>query len=424
MWSGPRRSCGSGPGCAGPTAGRWCARSRSTDRPAAGLGVVDQLRQLAGELGALVGQRHGEGRDEAGQQDEDDEEDEQAWPATGAGRRVTLRCTQPTTRVERHGEEGRRRRATPGSARTSTSRNRTTTVARTMPMLAAMVRTGTCSRVRDGERDMRLAYPHGRTSIRLPRRVVTGLPDGYVPCHAPDPPPCSPDAVMTDARTSVVVITRDRREQVVRTLARLPSCPSGPGGAGRQRLHRRHRRRRPGARTRRSPCSPSRQRGARARTVGVAARRRRRSSPSPTTTPGGLPGDLARAVDRSLRAHPRLALLNARILVGPEERLDPVCAEMAASPLAPRPTCPAPPLLGFVACAALVRTEAFAAGRRLRPGGPLPRRGGAARPRPRRGRLGPGLRRRRRPSTTTPRRSGAAPTSARPRSGAAGCSRR
>ena len=72
------------------------------------------------------------------------------------------------------------------------------------------------------------------------------------------------------------------------------------------------------------------------------------------------PGDLARAV-RIMRAHPRLAVLNARILVGPEERLDPVCREMADSPLGTPPDLPGPALLGFVACAAVVRTEAFAA---------------------------------------------------------------
>ncbi|TKJ28874.1 glycosyltransferase [Blastococcus sp. CCUG 61487] len=69
------------------------------------------------------------------------------------------------------------------------------------------------------------------------------------------------------------------------------------------------------------------------------------------------PGDLARAVE-IMRAHPRLAVLNARILVGPEARLDPVCAEMARSPL-PADDLPGPALLGFVACAALVRREAF-----------------------------------------------------------------
>ncbi|WP_409331550.1 glycosyltransferase family 2 protein [Trujillonella humicola] len=72
------------------------------------------------------------------------------------------------------------------------------------------------------------------------------------------------------------------------------------------------------------------------------------------------PGDLARAA-AIMRDHPRLAVLNARILVGPEERLDPVCAEMAASPLGTEPDLPGPALLGFVACGAMVRTEAFLA---------------------------------------------------------------
>jgi GT2 family glycosyltransferase len=62
-----------------------------------------------------------------------------------------------------------------------------------------------------------------------------------------------------------------------------------------------------------------------------------------------------------LRAHPRLAVLNARILVGPEERLDPLCTEMAASPLGTPPDLPGPALLGFIACGAMVRTEAFTA---------------------------------------------------------------
>ena len=72
------------------------------------------------------------------------------------------------------------------------------------------------------------------------------------------------------------------------------------------------------------------------------------------------PGDLARVVE-ILRAHPRLALINARILVGPEERLDPVCSEMADSALGTAPDLPGPSLLGFVACGSVVRTEAFQA---------------------------------------------------------------
>ncbi|WP_345771074.1 glycosyltransferase [Geodermatophilus normandii] len=72
------------------------------------------------------------------------------------------------------------------------------------------------------------------------------------------------------------------------------------------------------------------------------------------------PGDLARAVS-IMRASPRLAVLNARVLVGPEERLDPLCPELAASPLGTPPDLPGPRLLGFIGCAAMVRTGAFLA---------------------------------------------------------------
>ena len=99
--------------------------------------------------------------------------------------------------------------------------------------------------------------------------------------------------------------------------------------------------------------------GAHARTVGAA----RAGTPFVAFADDDswwAPGDLARAVE-ILRAHPRLAVLNARILVGPEERLDPVCAEMAASPLGTPADLPGPSLLGFVACGAMVRTDAFTA---------------------------------------------------------------
>jgi GT2 family glycosyltransferase len=98
--------------------------------------------------------------------------------------------------------------------------------------------------------------------------------------------------------------------------------------------------------------------GARARTVGVE-RAGTEFVAFADDDSWWAPGDLARAVDL-LRAHPRCALVNARILVGPEERLDPVCAEMAASPLAPPVELPGPAVLGFVACAVIVRTAAFA----------------------------------------------------------------
>jgi GT2 family glycosyltransferase len=99
--------------------------------------------------------------------------------------------------------------------------------------------------------------------------------------------------------------------------------------------------------------------GARARTIGAE----RAGTPFVAFADDDswwAPGDLARAAG-IMRGHPRLAVLNARILVGPEERPDPVCTEMAGSPLGTEPDLPGPSLLGFVACGAMVRTEAFLA---------------------------------------------------------------
>ncbi|MGY1601524.1 glycosyltransferase family 2 protein [Geodermatophilus sp. SYSU D00815] len=101
----------------------------------------------------------------------------------------------------------------------------------------------------------------------------------------------------------------------------------------------------------------ARNEGARGRTLGVA-RAGTEFVAFADDDSWWAPGDLARAV-KIMQAHPRLGLLNARILVGAEERLDPVCAEMAASPLGTPDDLPGPALLGFVACAALVRTAAF-----------------------------------------------------------------
>jgi GT2 family glycosyltransferase len=69
-------------------------------------------------------------------------------------------------------------------------------------------------------------------------------------------------------------------------------------------------------------------------------------------------GALARSVEL-FDAHPRLGLIGARILVGPEEREDPTTAVMAASPLRPPPGLPGPAVLGFLACGAVVRRSAF-----------------------------------------------------------------
>lgn len=70
------------------------------------------------------------------------------------------------------------------------------------------------------------------------------------------------------------------------------------------------------------------------------------------------PGALDRAADR-LDACPRLALLAARMLVGIDEQLDVTSAQMATSPLPADPALPGPPVLGFMACAAVVRRDAY-----------------------------------------------------------------
>ena len=59
-----------------------------------------------------------------------------------------------------------------------------------------------------------------------------------------------------------------------------------------------------------------------------------------------------------LDAHPQLGVPAARTLVGPAGEPDPLNAEMGASPL-PRGALPGPRVLGFLACACVVRRAAF-----------------------------------------------------------------
>lgn len=58
-------------------------------------------------------------------------------------------------------------------------------------------------------------------------------------------------------------------------------------------------------------------------------------------------------------AHPSLALINARILVGPECRLDPISVEMGDSPVPDRHGLPGTVLLSFMAGAAIMRKAAL-----------------------------------------------------------------
>jgi GT2 family glycosyltransferase len=68
------------------------------------------------------------------------------------------------------------------------------------------------------------------------------------------------------------------------------------------------------------------------------------------------PGALARS-EALFAANGTLGLIAARVLVGAHQRVDPVCLEMRESPLPASAT--GPSVLGFVACGAVVRRDAF-----------------------------------------------------------------
>src|SRR5699024_6289246 len=70
------------------------------------------------------------------------------------------------------------------------------------------------------------------------------------------------------------------------------------------------------------------------------------------------PGALERAAD-AFDAHPRLGLVAAAILVGDEERADPVNRKLLESPLGWADDLPGPRVMGFLACACVVRRTAF-----------------------------------------------------------------
>ncbi|GIJ47572.1 glycosyl transferase [Virgisporangium aliadipatigenens] len=160
---------------------------------------------------------------------------------------------------------------------------------------------------------------------------------------------------MPDAIT-IVLATRNRAARLGATLERLRALPGRPpvivvdnastdataavaAGAGARVLRMR------------------RNAGATARNVGV------RAADTPLVAFADddswwAPEALVRA-RAHFASHPRLGLLAARTLVGPQERLDPVSAQLAAAPLGTAPDLPGPSVLGFLACAAVVRREAF-----------------------------------------------------------------
>jgi GT2 family glycosyltransferase len=163
-----------------------------------------------------------------------------------------------------------------------------------------------------------------------------------------------------DARTSVVIVTRNRRDGLLHTVDRHRALPERPpvvvvddastdGTAGAVRA------RHPDVELIRLERSA----GAAGRNAGIAAVQTPYVALSDDDS-WWAPGALRRAADL-LDRHPRLAAVNAHILVGPQEREDDISHEMAASPLPRAPDQPGAPLLSFVGCAVVLRRDAVLA---------------------------------------------------------------
>ncbi|MGP4113608.1 glycosyltransferase family 2 protein [Streptomyces sp. 4N509B] len=166
-----------------------------------------------------------------------------------------------------------------------------------------------------------------------------------------------------DESVTVVVITHDRRAEVLRTLDRLAGLPERPrvvvtdNGSrdGTGEAVARHARHRPGVRLLR----PGANLGALGRNLAV----RYVATPYVAFCDDDTwwePGSLARAA-ALLDAHPTVAAVTGRIVVEPGGAEDPIVAELRDSPL-PRPEAlPGPALGSFLAGATVLRVDAFRA---------------------------------------------------------------
>jgi len=161
-----------------------------------------------------------------------------------------------------------------------------------------------------------------------------------------------------DPRVAVVVITHQRREELLTAVARLLDLPERPhvvvvdngstdgtADAVRERF--------PDVEL----IASAENLGAVGRNVGVA----RLDTPYVAFCDDDTwwePGSLRTAAD-ALDAHPRLAVVTARILVEPGGREDPVVPELRDSPVRGADWLPGPALGSFLAGASVLRREAF-----------------------------------------------------------------
>ncbi|MFI0235131.1 glycosyltransferase family 2 protein [Streptomyces sp. NPDC016845] len=159
-------------------------------------------------------------------------------------------------------------------------------------------------------------------------------------------------------RTTVAVITRNRRDSLVRALDELAALPerppvivvdNGSTDATAEAVRAHH----GGARV----VVAGHNTGALGRNLAV----RHATTPYVAFSDDDswwAPGALDSAADL-FDAHPRLGLLAARTLVGPDRAEDPLNHVLADSPLPPAADLPGRPVLGFLACAAIARRRAF-----------------------------------------------------------------
>ena len=160
-----------------------------------------------------------------------------------------------------------------------------------------------------------------------------------------------------DPRISVVVLTHNRADELARSLRHLEELPERPrlivvDNGSSDDTAPRVRRNFPAVTLVRCPVN----RGAAGRNAGVQRVTTRYVAFCDDDT-WWAPGALARASDL-LDAHPGIGALSGRVLVGPEERLDPACARMASSPLQAAGL-PGAALIAFMAGAAVMRTCAY-----------------------------------------------------------------
>lgn len=165
-------------------------------------------------------------------------------------------------------------------------------------------------------------------------------------------------AIRPDPRVTVVVITRNRREELLRTLSLLAALPERPavivvdnGSAdGTSAAVRR-------AHPDMALIAARRNLGAVGRNLALRRVTTRYVAFCDDDT-WWEPGSLGLAAD-ALDQHPDVASVTARIVVQPGGTDDPIVAELADSPVPGRPGLPGPVLMSILAGASMVRCDAF-----------------------------------------------------------------